>query len=91
MWSCVNSNEVQLVLPDVNLPDDNSVYDHISNIFNITGISSLKIIEFITTKGTAYIFYFFFCLIILSFVTFSNTFFPSIISGIVNYWKVQEG
>jgi hypothetical protein len=55
---CGNSKEaplLQLVLPDVHLPDDNSLYeakDRISNTLNITGVSSVDIINFITAKGT---------------------------------------
>jgi len=55
---CSNSKEarlLQLVLPDVHFPDDNSLYEakeRISNTLNITGVSSVDIINFITAKGT---------------------------------------
>jgi hypothetical protein len=46
---------LQLILPDVHLPDDKSLYepikDNIANILDITGTSSLEIVKFITTKG----------------------------------------
>ena len=60
MYQCIRiigkeSRILQLVLPNVHFPDDNSLYeakDRVSNTFDISGMSSWEIVEFITTKGT---------------------------------------
>ncbi len=83
MLACYDNNSKQasqLVLPGVHFPDDSTVIGCISNVLNITGVSSLKIIAFITSKGT-YIFLLLFLLQLkVCTFAFSKTFLPAFLS-----------